>query len=428
MHRLDNVTSSQYVLSVYFISTIFTTVGFGDVAALNEAEQVFCIVIMYMGTFIFGTLLSEVETVVEAARFYNRAKCRVKQQVQEYLRSKKVHRQLCDKILSWIDFNFEAQQDLVSYTECVSQIPKAHRLELLARLHSGRLLGHPVLGGMVGPKASVFLDELWGCFKVQTFAEGEVIASHTHDSNDEANRTYLLDRGAVNLVVQGSRVEQLQPGDYIGEMCMFGCTSWCVHMTLPFEFVANCNVCCFVVTRQEFYDLLCQYPSLRAEIELLTTKVYTGRRIKAGGDVDFNASLFPGANSSDESFHEAHRAMISPWEGTEQNSRNSINESKTFAEGLHALPQGAGTGMARQGVKRFVAKKRAPSFNHLCVGGMDSAGDRSSFGGMAGGGGDRSNLSKHLQSPEIEGIRGGGGVQLSGSVTPGYDDDAQVLL
>ncbi len=154
------------MLSVYFISTIFTTVGFGDVAAMNEAEQIFCIAIMYTGTFIFGTLLSEVESVVEAARFYIRAKSRVKQQVQEYLQSKNVHRQLCDKILTWIDFNFEAQQDLVSYTECATQIPKTHRLELLARVHSGRLLGHPVLGGIVGPKASVFLDELWGCFKV----------------------------------------------------------------------------------------------------------------------------------------------------------------------------------------------------------------------------------------------------------------------
>jgi hypothetical protein len=273
---------------------------------------------------------------------------------------------------------------------------------------------------------------------VQTFPEGEVIASNRHDSYDEANRTYLLHRGSVNLVVQGSTVEQLQPGDYIGELCMFGYTSWCTHMTLPFEFVANCNVCCFVVTRQEFCDLLCEYPSLRTEIELLTAKVHTGRgikagSIKAGGGMDSplsikNATLFLGANSNDRSFHEDRRAMISPQEGAERSSCNSMNDSKTFADSLHAITQGAATGgMKRQGAQRFVTKKRVASFNHRGGGGGISAGECGSFGGM-GRGGDRSSLSKHFQSPEIEGVRGEGGVQMSGSVTLGYDDDAQVLL
>jgi hypothetical protein len=90
----------RYVLSTYFISSVFTTVGFGDIHAENTAEarpavttivpelaqsgratphpgrlckvtrlkvegprgpqMVLCVIIMYMGTFIFGSLLSEV--------------------------------------------------------------------------------------------------------------------------------------------------------------------------------------------------------------------------------------------------------------------------------------------------------------------------------------------------------------------------------
>ncbi|EKX43259.1 hypothetical protein GUITHDRAFT_140581 [Guillardia theta CCMP2712] len=50
----------QYVLATYFINTIFSTVGFGDVAPDNSEERIFCVFAMYLGTIVFGTLLSEV--------------------------------------------------------------------------------------------------------------------------------------------------------------------------------------------------------------------------------------------------------------------------------------------------------------------------------------------------------------------------------
>jgi hypothetical protein len=54
-------------------------------AADTHTHQIFCILVMYMSTFVFGTLLSEVEAAVEAARSYVRAKGRVKQQIQQFL-------------------------------------------------------------------------------------------------------------------------------------------------------------------------------------------------------------------------------------------------------------------------------------------------------------------------------------------------------
>jgi hypothetical protein len=35
----DAPTSQQYILCCYFIVTIFTTVGFGDISASNTSEQ-----------------------------------------------------------------------------------------------------------------------------------------------------------------------------------------------------------------------------------------------------------------------------------------------------------------------------------------------------------------------------------------------------
>ena len=47
-----------YALSIYYINTIFTTVGFGDVGPQNEAERFVTIFLMYVGVIVFGLLLS----------------------------------------------------------------------------------------------------------------------------------------------------------------------------------------------------------------------------------------------------------------------------------------------------------------------------------------------------------------------------------
>ena len=278
--KLDDETASKYVLSAYFISSVFTTVGFGDVAAMNEAEQIFSMVIMYMGTFVFGTLLSEVESAVESARHMVRNKSRVKQQTQEYLRSKGINRQFVDRILSWIDFNFAAQHDRMLHLDCFAQIPKTFRLELLGTLHDGRLRGHPVFARLIGPNADGFLDELWGCIYAATFADGDIIASNfAHSSRilNEPDRSYLIDTGSADLYVQGSRVVELQCGDFIGELCCLGETSWCTDIELPLSFVATSNVVCFCLAKADLDDVLTSYPELRRELVEHTEHVRRSR-------------------------------------------------------------------------------------------------------------------------------------------------------
>ena len=60
----NSVTWECYVLSGYFINTVFTTVGFGDVSGSNAPERGFIIVAMWVGTIVFSYVVSEVEAFV----------------------------------------------------------------------------------------------------------------------------------------------------------------------------------------------------------------------------------------------------------------------------------------------------------------------------------------------------------------------------
>lgn len=46
--------SVQYMAAIFFIFTTFSTVGYGDIAPMNELEQVFCIAAMILGAGIFS--------------------------------------------------------------------------------------------------------------------------------------------------------------------------------------------------------------------------------------------------------------------------------------------------------------------------------------------------------------------------------------
>ena len=119
-----------------------------------------------------------------------------------------VSRQLNAKVLSWIEFNFEAQRDHFKYAECIGQMPRTLRLELLSKLHNQCLCSHSVFQALIGDKSNQFLDELYGAMTVQCFAEDEIIASNYQPSCrgwDEADRTYLIREGAADLCIRETR-------------------------------------------------------------------------------------------------------------------------------------------------------------------------------------------------------------------------------
>ena len=62
----------KYMLAAYYITTVFTTVGFGDISAENTPERIFTIGAMYMGVIVFGMLLSEVQNAISDLYEYQR--------------------------------------------------------------------------------------------------------------------------------------------------------------------------------------------------------------------------------------------------------------------------------------------------------------------------------------------------------------------
>ncbi len=60
-HNVDaGSTSDVYVLCFYFICTVLTTTGFGDISAEDYPERIFMILLMSCASLLFGLVLGEV--------------------------------------------------------------------------------------------------------------------------------------------------------------------------------------------------------------------------------------------------------------------------------------------------------------------------------------------------------------------------------
>lgn len=58
-------TTTKYLLSLYFVFTTMTTVGFGDIVATNDLEMGICVLLMIIGAAIFGYIAGSVSVLLE---------------------------------------------------------------------------------------------------------------------------------------------------------------------------------------------------------------------------------------------------------------------------------------------------------------------------------------------------------------------------
>lgn len=119
---LDQGPGHQWVHSMYFVLTVFTTVGFGDISASTLGEMLVVMIIMIIGAVVNGIVLSEVINLITSADMTARAIIYQKQLIEDFA----AHTTLDDKmkrcLTDWVEearshqhnYNREEMKDLIT--------------------------------------------------------------------------------------------------------------------------------------------------------------------------------------------------------------------------------------------------------------------------------------------------------------------------
>ncbi|EKX41196.1 hypothetical protein GUITHDRAFT_112669 [Guillardia theta CCMP2712] len=272
----------KYVLTIYFMNTIFTTVGFGDITPENTAERLFTIIAMYAGVMVFGTMLSEVQSAHMHAFRLQKQCDQVHHDVKDFLRSTNVPKAVSRRVLEWVDLDYMVKMRRNQREAALSLIPPQLRMPIFDHLHKEMLYGIPFLRDLADIHRDQFLLNLFSLAQPITFCSFMPIAT----VDDACDRLYIITHGSVSVVLpSGSIVSTLNAGDFFGENSFLGETTWRGEHGQEVDFCALTSVVCMYILKEDFMRLLQSFPGhIHEEIEALTQDLKELREEQAASD------------------------------------------------------------------------------------------------------------------------------------------------
>ena len=303
---------SQYISSFYFITTIFTTIGFGDIVPLNLSERIFGIVVMYIGSITYGILLAEVQQLVAQASQDAIERDAFIQSLLDFMQEHDIPRKVENDVIRWSKFDFEKMQATRKQTRVLDVLPRALRHNILRFLHKDMLEKIPLFSEMMRFAGKDLMLDLCHSMSSMTYYPSSPIC----ESDEVADRLFVVASGTAKVELsvhrEGKRavgapsvrarlgvkctaeqsdsddmqvmadkdVIMLTIGDHFGEYSLLGETDWSANFPgLYVKISAVSALSCMVLTREKFQAVIASYPEeVKQEIESLSSDYLSSKQ------------------------------------------------------------------------------------------------------------------------------------------------------
>jgi len=204
----------RYTLAFYFVSVIFSTVGFGDVAAINTAERWIVTFLLYVGVIVFGAMLSEVQNTIEDIYHVEIGHASVMNEVKAFLDAADAPTGLRKTILLWLDLDLKHKQRMKQQQEVIMYIPEQMRPALIGHLHKNASLNRiPFVRDLRSKDTKDFVHSLFASMTPHTALSGTLLINRF----STPDRLHIMVQGSLNVkLYDASTVSTLHVGDHFG--------------------------------------------------------------------------------------------------------------------------------------------------------------------------------------------------------------------
>ncbi|KAL3315465.1 Potassium voltage-gated channel subfamily H member 7 [Cichlidogyrus casuarinus] len=239
---------SRYVTALYFTMSSLTSVGFGNVAPTTNAEKVFSICVMLIGSLMYAGIFGHVSAIIQqlysgTARYHTQML-----RVKEFIRFHQIPNPLRQRLEEYF-------QHAWSYTNGIdmnlvlSSFPECIQADICLHLNRNLLAKSPAFSkGSEG-----YLRTLSLKFKTTHVPPGDTLIY----CGDVLSALYFVVRGSVEILSAENQIlAVLAPGDVFGEHP-------CAYQSIG---KSKCNVRALSycdlhrINRQELLDTLKMYP------------------------------------------------------------------------------------------------------------------------------------------------------------------------
>ncbi|KAI8536534.1 hypothetical protein RHMOL_Rhmol10G0264700 [Rhododendron molle] len=202
---------TRYTLSLYFSVVTMTTVGYGDIHAVNLREMIFVMIYisfdMVIGAYLIGNMTALIVKGSETERFRDKTK-----DLMKYVNRNKLGRDIRDQIKGHLRLQYES-----SYTEAsvLQDIPISIRAKISQTLYKSYIEDVPLFKGC----SSEFINQIVIRVHEECFLPGEVIM----EQGNVVDQLYFVCHGMLEEVAIGAAgleetVSELERNSSFGEI------------------------------------------------------------------------------------------------------------------------------------------------------------------------------------------------------------------
>jgi CRP-like cAMP-binding protein len=179
----------RYLTSLYWSCVTFFTVGYGDYSPVNSAEQIWCIVYMFINTIILAYIIGSITLLIVKHDEKTGVYRETLQKLEQFAIMHHFDKGLQKRLKMAIKLNFENKE--VADEQILQHFPSAVRRKVLRKLYLTSLARTSLMRGV----RQQFVDEFLSTCNLEILSPGEELLQRGSVSSD----LYLLVDGFVEL-------------------------------------------------------------------------------------------------------------------------------------------------------------------------------------------------------------------------------------
>ncbi len=238
---------TQYIRSLYWIVSIMTTMGYGDITPHLNYEYVFTIIVMIIGAFMYAFIIGNIASLIntlDVQKVTYRSKIDA---IKLYLRYRGVPAEINERVRNYYEYRWEHHRGLEEQT-IFNDLPDPLRLEVMMQLTKGLIDKVPLFKYSSENLKNVLLLAL----KAKTYDPNSLIVR----SGETAKEIFFISKGNMDIINEGGEKKygSMTEGDYFGNLSiMLGEKRTASVRTTEF-----CET--FVLYSEEFFRIKKEYP------------------------------------------------------------------------------------------------------------------------------------------------------------------------
>ncbi|KAL1547762.1 potassium channel AKT1-like [Salvia divinorum] len=207
---------SRYIISLYWSVTMFSTVGFGDLHAVNLKEMLTCIIVMFLNAGVSAYVYGNVTQLLIDDTMKTKHYRETTEAATSFAQRNQLPARLVDPMMSHLSLNFRTNSEGIQQQVILDSLPKAMRTNIWVYLFQSLLEDVYLFRGV----SKELLFQLVSEIRVEYFSPNEDVILKNEVSTD----FYILATGAVDLfdmkngVQEMQIVEEAQKGELCGEI------------------------------------------------------------------------------------------------------------------------------------------------------------------------------------------------------------------